>query len=113
MVSNHTLKKVSLFGLATLITLLPLSAIAAPTLKEIVDGPISRIGNLLITLLYALAFLFFIFGMFNYYFGVGKNAEENRQKGRQFMLWSIIGLVVLFTVWGIVKMFLRLLESWA
>lgn len=51
-------------------------------------------------LLYALAFLFFIYGVARLFFS---DNEEKRTQGRAFAIWGIIGLVVLFSVWGIVK----------
>lgn len=100
-------------GAAGLVFLVPLTAGAASTFKQIVDGPVMGIGDLLVTLVYAIAFLVFIFGVFRYFFGSGKDAEESRQKGKQLMLWGIISLAVLFAVWGIVKILLSLLQSWA
>ena len=96
--------------------LAPLSVFAAttaPTFKQIVDGPVLSIGNLLTTLIYAIAFIVFLFGVFKYFFVSGANAEEGRQKGKQLMLWGIIALAVMFAVWGIVKLFLSILQSWA
>lgn len=67
----------------------------------IVDGGI-------IPLLYALAFLFFLIGMARFFFAY---SEENRQKGKQFALWGIIGFVVLFSVWGLVKLLLSVIQQ--
>ena len=106
-------KAAGIGSFAGLLAFAPLAALAAPTFKQIVEGPIMRIGDLLVTLLYAIAFLVFIFGIFKYFFGSGANAEENRQKGKQLMLWGVISLAVLFAVWGIVKVLLGLLQSWA
>ena len=59
-------------------------------------------------LLYALAFLLFLIGMVRFFFMEG---EEGRQKGRVFMLWGMIGFVVLFGVWGIVRLLLSVLPA--
>jgi hypothetical protein len=71
------------------------------------------LGNQVLYIIYALAFMFFLFGMFKYFFSSGANAEKNRSEGKQFMLWGFIGMVVLFGVWGIVKILLGVLQSWA
>ena len=83
------------------------------TFKEIVNGPIVHLGDTLVYLIYGIAFLVFMFGMLKYFFGSGAKAEENRREGRQLMIWGIIVLVVMFAVWGIVRLFLGLLQSWA
>lgn len=61
-----------------------------------------------IPLMYALAFLFFIFGMFRYFFTGG---EENRQQGRAFVMWSIIGFVAIFALWGVVNLLLSVIPT--
>jgi len=77
--------------------------------KEIVEGHIiPGIDTVVIPLLYALAFLFFVYGVATTFFSYN---EEKRQQGKQFALWGVIGLVVLFAVWGIVKLFLSVLTG--
>ncbi|HEY0010436.1 MAG TPA: pilin [Candidatus Paceibacterota bacterium] len=77
--------------------------------KDIVNTSLVPLGDLVVTLLYALAFLFFLFGVVRYFFADG---EEARTKGKQHIFWGIIGLVVLFGVWGLVKALLSVLTSW-
>ena len=60
----------------------------------------------LIPLLYALAFLFFLIGVVTFLFSM---EDEKRKEGKKFILWGIIGMVVLFSVWGIVKILLSVL----
>jgi len=73
------------------------------TFATVVNNFISFINNSLIPLLFALAFLFFLAGLVRYFFSGG---DENRQKGREFALWGMIGLSVLFGVWAIVNLLL-------
>ena len=82
--------------------LLPLAAGAA-TFREFVNEEVVPLGDAVISLFYGLAFLFFIFGMFRFFFS---SDQEHREKGKSFALWGIIGLVVLFGVWGFVKILL-------
>jgi len=75
------------------------------TFKDLVyEQIIPFIDGYLIQALYALAFAFFIYGMFKFFFTGG---EENRQRGRQFAVWGIIGFVVLFSVWSLVMLLLQ------
>lgn len=80
------------------------------TFKEIVTNSIVPLGDLVILLLYAAAFALFVVGMLRFFTSGG---EEGRKKGKQHMLWGVIGLAVLFAVWGLVKVLLELLTSWA
>src|SRR3989338_7083179 len=58
--------------------------------RGIVDWFISLINSSLVPLIFALAFLLFLFGVFKYFFSLGSDAEESRQKGKQFILWAVI-----------------------
>jgi hypothetical protein len=81
---------------------------SAMSFKELVDGPIKVLGNQIIGLLYGLAFLAFLIGMVRFFFS---HEAEGRQKGKMFAIYSLIGLVVLFSVWGFVRVLLGILAS--
>lgn len=87
--------------------LIPLAASAA-TLKEVVDSQIIPLGDAVVSLLYALAFIFFLIGMLRFFYTT--NPEE-QNVGKQHMLWGILGLVVLFSVWGLVKLLMSVLPG--
>jgi len=61
------------------------------------------INNTIIPLLYGLALLVFLWGMFKYFI-LGGGDEGSRKEGRQLMLWGIIGFVVMVSVFGIVNL---------
>ena len=72
--------------------------------KDLVNTIIVPLFNEgVIPLLYALAFLFFLVGMVRFFFLGG---DEGREKGKQMMVWGIIGLFVIFGIWGIVRLLL-------
>ncbi|HRH24145.1 MAG TPA: hypothetical protein PK109_00960 [Candidatus Paceibacterota bacterium] len=76
---------------------------------EFVDGKIvPLIDGAVIPLLYALAFIFFLIGVARFFFADG---DESREKGKQFALWGIIAFFVLFSVWGIVKLLLSVIQQ--
>lgn len=62
------------------------------------------IDNILVPLLFAIAFIVFIFGIFQYFI-LGGADEEKRTKGRSFMLWGMIGFFVMVSIWGILNLF--------
>ena len=64
------------------------------------------IDRFLIPLLFAIAFLVFIFGVYNYFI-VGGGDKEKRQEGRNYILWGVIGFVVMIAVWGIVNLLIN------
>jgi hypothetical protein len=57
--------------------------------------------NPLIRLMFALAVIYFLWGVFVYI----TNAEstEGRKKGAQHILWGLVGLVIMMGVYGILR----------
>jgi len=101
------MKKSFLYTLpAASLALAPTVASAAQYFGE-VDNLFTRatgfIDNILIPLLFTIALLVFLYGMY-IYFIQGGASETDREKGRQLLLWSIIGFVLMVSIWGIVNM---------
>ena len=61
------------------------------------------IDSILVPLLFALAFIVFLYGIYQYFILGGAN-EEKRDIGKQFMVWGFIGFFVMVSVWGIVNL---------
>lgn len=60
------------------------------------------VNSYLIPVLFAVAFIVFLFGVYKYFIQ-GAASDEDRKSGRQFVLWGIIGFVIITTVWGLVN----------
>ncbi|MBI2056501.1 MAG: hypothetical protein HYT37_03955 [Candidatus Sungbacteria bacterium] len=91
----------TLFVLASLV---PMQAGAQNQLNEI----LSNIGgtiNVVISFLFVLATIIFLWGVIKY---IAKGSEEKEQKAaRGLMLYGIIGLAVMASVWGIVNILIQ------
>ncbi len=78
------------------------------TFKEFVGnstdgtGIIGVISSSIMPVIIALAGLYFVWGIVNYFF-IQAGSEEARTKGKEFALWGILGFVALFSVWGFVN----------
>lgn len=72
------------------------------------SGIIGLINLVIVPVIFALTFLVFIWGVINYLILNGDD-ETKRSEGRQFALWGILGMVVLFSVWGLVNLLLSTL----
>lgn len=72
-------------------------------LKGYADSIKGIINEILVPVVVAIAFLLFIWGVFKAYIWSGASDTE-RAKGHQFILWAVIGFVVIFAVWGLVNM---------
>ncbi len=77
------------------------------TFLGLTNNLVAFVDGSVIPLLGALAFVFFLIGMVRFFFS---QSDENREKGRQFALWGMVGLVVIFTVWGVVTLFVGALQ---
>ncbi len=77
------------------------------TFAELVYEVIVPIADrAIVPFLYALAFFAFLFGVFRYFFN--ENSEK-RQEGKNFVLWSLVGFFVIFSVWGLVRLLMSIL----
>jgi hypothetical protein len=90
--------------------LLPISAYLLPTLafaqdlgafQTLVDS-IGTIVQSLTPIVVALALLYFFWGLAKFILAAGN--EVDRAKGRDIMIWGIVALFVMISVWGIVNL---------
>ena len=103
------MKKISIFlaPLAAFLAIPLLAAAQAPgqintaVLMNYKGGILTIINNIFVPILFAVSFLHFVFGVYKYFIA-GAAEEEQRTKGKQFVLWSIIGFAVIVSVWGLV-----------
>ncbi len=71
--------------------------VAHASLSSFVGNVNKLIINPIIVLLFALAMVYFLFGLFE--FISNAENEEKRTKGKSHMLWGIVGIVIMMAVW--------------
>ncbi len=81
--------------------MLPLVAHAA-SIDEFLGKVNAKIINPLIELSFIVALVVFLFGMMEFIRGASN--EEKRTKGKQHMLWGIVGFLIMFGVFGIITL---------
>jgi heme/copper-type cytochrome/quinol oxidase subunit 4 len=79
------------------------------TFATVVSNLITIVNSGLIPLLFALAVIYFIINIVRFFFIQG--GEEGIQKGQQSILYGLIGLFVIFSIWGIVNILLNTLNA--
>ncbi|MDR3548864.1 MAG: pilin [Candidatus Pacebacteria bacterium] len=84
------------------------STASGSTFATIVQNFVTLINSYFVPLLYALAFLYFVWGIAEFMMQEG---QEARDRGRKRMIYGIIGLVVIFSVWGLVNILLTTLTN--
>ncbi|MEX2514997.1 MAG: pilin [Candidatus Paceibacterota bacterium] len=72
------------------------------TAKQLVTDLSTEIINPLIGLLFAIALVYFIYGVVQ--FMANADNDTAREKGKQHLMYSIIGLVIMVGVWGILQL---------
>lgn len=77
-------------------------AVASAQGLENVLGVFSNLINLAIPLVIALAVLGFFWGLMKYIFSQGD--DEKKVDGKNMMIWGIIALFVMVSVWGLIRM---------
>lgn len=100
-----TIRMKKLASILAVLALLPVVAQAqAPQLNSLGDvlTLATNIINQLMPFIVALAVLYFIWGVFQFVMASGD--DEARKVGRQKMMWGIIGIFVMVSVWGLVNL---------
>ena len=88
----------------------PSLAFAASKCAPLANGTIQKILcqigdilNIVIPVVITLGLVYFVWGVISYVVG---NDEEAKKKGRDRMIYGIIGLAVIVSVWGLVNILL-------
>lgn len=79
---------------------------ATENFKQTADNLTNNVLTSVGTLLMTAAFLFFFYGVVVFILGrvSGKGEMAKLEQGKQFMLWGLIALFVMVSVWGIVRL---------
>jgi hypothetical protein len=92
---QNRMKKLALIVIALAV---PLSSFAALGNVSGLIGDIGSIVNKVIPILFALALLGFFYGLVMFIFG----KEENKDQAKKTMIWGVVALFVMASVWGLV-----------
>ena len=99
--------KIRTISIISLLILVPNFLYAAGPLGSLVDlantlagGVVTSLGYLMFTL----AVVAFLWGMVNFIWAA-RNGDSGKgfENGKQFMMWGLVSLFVMFSVWGIIK----------
>lgn len=72
-----------------------------PKLQDLFRYVTCIISTSVIPLIFALAVTMFVWGVVQYV--INSSEEVEKEKGKQFMIWGIIALTVMVSVWGLVS----------
>ncbi|HEX8947246.1 MAG TPA: hypothetical protein VF829_03480 [Candidatus Paceibacterota bacterium] len=74
------------------------------TFAKYIQFIIDALNTIVVPVIFTLAFLAFVFGIIKYFFLSTDTTE--REKAHAFVLWGTLGMVLLFSVWGLVRLLL-------
>lgn len=77
---------------------------AASTVDTFIVKANTLIVNPLIALMFALALAYFLYGLVE--FIANQDKEDKKTIGKRHILWGLVGMTVMFGVWGILQMVL-------
>ncbi len=89
------------------LVVLPVVALAQGSSGGIIDiiAILRDIVNAIIPFVIGLAVLVFIYGIFNFVTSAGD--EEARAGAKQLIIWGVIGIFVMVSVWGLVNILVQ------
>lgn len=99
--------KIILGSVAGVLTLLPTLAFAQNNLQLSSNGisgilvQFGKILEMIVPLLIALAVIGFLYGVMRFVFSAGD--DEARKAGKNLMIYGLIGIVVMVSIWGLVR----------
>jgi amino acid transporter len=100
------MKKIIYLSIPLFLSVIALPALAAATtFKELVENVfIANILKPLVPFIVGLAVVVFIYGVLTTMLSEG---GEKKEDGKKYMLWGIIGIFVMVSVWGLVNIVSR------
>ena len=96
----NKIRKIINAGILTFIVLLPLFVLAANPLLAVLKNFMQWTGDA-ITITIGLAIAFFFYGLAKYILNAGD--EEKKKEGKSIMIWGVIALFVMVSIWGIIN----------
>lgn len=83
-------------------------AYASESVDQFIFNVNKLIINPLILLLFALALLFFLYGVFEFISNLDN--EEKKTKGKSHMMWGVIGITIMMSVFTLMNIVLNTLN---
>ena len=96
-------KALTTISLATVFALPLVSSAAINNISDVGSFIINTINGILVPVIFAIAFIVFLWGAFETFILGASGGEDVKEKGKNLMLWGLIGFFVMVSVWGLVN----------
>lgn len=81
---------------------MPVAAMAGNNLADFITQIVNLINNVFIPFILALAFLVFIWGVFQFF--IAGSDEDARSAGRDKVLYGLLGFFIILSAWGLINL---------
>lgn len=78
------------------------------TIPNLLLYAISLINDILVPVIFTVAFFMFLVGVYRFFIASAGDPEKV-QEGQKFVMWSLIGFFVMFSIWGLVNILINTL----
>ncbi|MEK7604480.1 MAG: hypothetical protein AAB442_01640 [Patescibacteria group bacterium] len=92
----------STLGLVVLLTGNASATLCTTSICSVARTIIYIINGVLVPLLFAVAFIVFLYGVASAYI-FSRGDEEGVKRGHRLILWGLIGFAVMISIWGLVN----------
>ncbi len=75
-----------------------------PGVQDFMAGITDQIINPIVGIIFALALVYFLYGLVSFIFSAGN--EQKRADGKQHMVWGTIGMTIMVSVFGLLQLVL-------
>jgi hypothetical protein len=102
---NPTVRIITTFVFSVLIISSPLlvNAQSIGNVQNLFALFLNVLNLYVVPIIFALAFVMFLVGVYRYFIA-GAADEEKVKTGRNFVLWSLVGFFLMFSVWGLINL---------
>jgi hypothetical protein len=69
----------------------------------LLSNTLDFLNDIVVPAILAIGFVFFVWGMFQYFIAGGAN-DEAKEKGRSLMIYATLGFVLIVIFWGIINL---------
>ncbi len=73
------------------------------TIATFLDKVVDLIVNPLLLLVFAVSFLYMVYGIFNFLRQDVNSVDKTRIESRNAIMWGIVGMVIMFSVFGLIR----------
>jgi len=81
-----------------------------PAKSNLIANIKTEIGNPIITILFLLAFLYFLWGLIQFISSAGTSGAK-LEEGKSHMIWGVVGMAIMLSAYGLMNLITNTITS--